>query len=472
MSYMPSFFLVGGFKVKSWRIVVVLLLCLVLVGLTACGGGGGSEVQHQRIEVTRGDIVLSVTAEGNLSLPWHQGLTFGTSGTIIEINVNEGDSVVKGQILASLDTISLEQGVKTAEQGVKTEELDIKTAEMDLESAENSLAQLTAPYPFLTFAFVLPEALEDVRVAEYKIKVARDELVLGLKGEPYDMATMKDSLRQAQELLAEAESKMAVGLGQGIVPSETYWTMRAAQIVVDKAQIVVDRAKNDLDTANTALDTAHNDLDTAHNDLDTANNDFEKAVILAPFGGVISTLNVEEGDKLSSASYATTTIIEIIDPTIIRLKAKLDEIDIPSVGLNQRVVIEVDALPELQLEGEVTYINPVSIEESDIVLYEVTIGFDVPHGFGLKSGMSAWAEFVVDERNNILLVPNRAIKNDDEGYPVVEIMVDEQIQEQSVAVGISDGYQTEIVAGLHEGELVVIETSVKPESSGGFFFGD
>ena len=462
---MPSFFLVGGFKVKSWRIVVVLLLCLVLVGLTACGGGGGSEVQHQRIEVTRGDIVLSVTAEGNLSLPWHQGLTFGTSGTIIEINVNEGDSVVKGQILASLDTISLEQGVKTAEQGVKTEELDIKTAEMDLESAENSLAQLTAPYPFLTFAFVLPEALEDVRVAEYKIKVARDELVLGLKGEPYDMATMKDSLRQAQELLAEAESKMAVGLGQGIVPSETYWTMRAAQIVVDKAQIVVDRAKNDLDTANTALDTAHNDLDTA-------NNDFEKAVILAPFGGVISTLNVEEGDKLSSASYATTTIIEIIDPTIIRLKAKLDEIDIPSVGLNQRVVIEVDALPELQLEGEVTYINPVSIEESDIVLYEVTIGFDVPHGFGLKSGMSAWAEFVVDERNNILLVPNRAIKNDDEGYPVVEIMVDEQIQEQSVAVGISDGYQTEIVAGLHEGELVVIETSVKPESSGGFFFGD
>jgi hypothetical protein len=51
-------------------------------------------------------------------------------------------------------------------------------------------------------------------------------------------------------------------------------------------------------------------------------------------------------------------------------------------------------------------------------------------------------------------------------------MVDEQIQEQSVAVGISDGYQTEIVAGLHEGELVVIETSVKPESSGGFFFGD
>ena len=483
---MPSFFWIGGFKVKSWRIVVALLLCLVLVGLTACGGGGGPEVQQQRVEVTRGDIVLSVTAEGNLSLPWHRELTFGTSGTIIEINVNEDDSVVKGQMLASLDTTSLEQevttaeqevttaehGVTTAEHGVKTEELDIKTVEMDLESAANSLAQLTTPYPFLTFAFVLPESLGEVRIAENKIKEAREELVLGLEGEPYDMAKMKESLRLAQERLAEAESKLAAGLGQGVVPSETYWTIRAAQIVVDKAQIAVDKAKNDLDEAKNDLDEAKNDLDKAKNDLDKAKTDLEKTVILAPFGGVISAVNVKEGDKLSSVNYATTTIIEIIDPTIIRLKAKLDEIDIPSVELNQRAVIEVDALPELQLEGEVAYINPVSIEESDVVLYEVTIDFDVPQGSGLKSGMSATAELVVDERSNILLVPNRTIKNDDEGNPVVEVMVDEQIQEQSVVVGISDGYQTEIVAGLHEGELVVIETSAKPEPSGGFFFGD
>ncbi len=273
---------------KVWRIVVIGLLCLVLVSLTACGGEG-PEVQQQLVEVTRGDIMLSVTAEGNLSLPWHRELTFGTSGTIIEINVNEDDSVVKGQVLASLDVIALELTVKTAEQGVKTAELAIKTAEMNLESATNSLAQLTTPYPFLTFQFALNESLDEVRIAKNKIKEAREELVLGLEGKPYDMAKMKESLRAATEVLTDAESKLATGLGQGVVPSESYWTIRAAQIAVEKAQIAVDKAKND--------------LDEAKNDLDKAKNDLEKAVILAPFDG---------GRPISTAALTSDSTIRKI----------------------------------------------------------------------------------------------------------------------------------------------------------------
>ena len=427
---------------KVWRIVTVCLLGLFLVSLVACGNQA-SETQQQFVEVTRGDIVLSVTAEGNLSLPWHRELTFGTTGTITKINVKQDDSVVKGQELASLDTISLEQTVETAE-------LAVRSAEMDVESAANSLTQLTTPYPFKTFAFALPESLDAVRAAQSYIEEARKELVLGLKGEPYDMAKMKEKLRQAQERLDEAESKLATGLGEGIIPSETYWTMRAAQITVEKAQIALDSAKNDLNKANSAL---------------------EKAIILAPFDGVIAAVNVKEEDKLSAMNYATTTIVELIDPTIMELKAELDEIDIPDVELNQRAIIEVDALPALQLEGTVTYINPVSIEESGVVLYEVTVSFDVSAGSGLRSGMSATAEIVMDERSNVLLVPNRVIEHDNQGNPVVKVMVNEQIQEKSVVAGISDGYQTEIVGGLREGDTVVIETPVKPEPSGGFFFG-
>jgi len=250
--------------------------------------------------------------------------------------------------------------------------------------------------------------------------------------------------------LDEAESKLDAGLGEGIIPTQTYWTMRAAQITVEKAQIALDSAKNDLDKANSAL---------------------EKAIIIAPFDGVVSKVNLREGDALSAMNYATATVVEVIDPTIMELKAELDEIDIPDVELNQRAIIEIDALPSLQLEGKVTYINPVSIEESGVVLYEVTISFDVPSDSGLKNGMSATAELVVDERSNILLVPNRVIEHDNQGNPVVKVMVNEQIKERRVVVGISDGYQTEIVGGLHEGETVVIETPAKPEPSGGFFFG-
>ena len=427
---------------KVWRIVTVCLLGLFLVSLVACGDQT-SETQQQFVEITRGDIVLSVTAEGNLSLPWHRKLTFGTTGTIVKINVEEGDGVVKGQELASLDTTSLEQTVETAD-------LAVRSAEMDLESAGNSLSQLTTPYPFLTFAFSLPESLDAVRAAQSYIEATQEELVLGLKGEPYDMAEMKEKLRLAQERLDEAESKLAAGLGEGIIPTQTYWTIRAAQITVEKARIALDSAKNDLDKANSEL---------------------EKAIILAPFDGVIAAVNVKEGDKLSSMNYATTTIIELIDPTIMELEAELDEIDIPDVELNQRAIIEVDALPTLQLEGAVTYINPVSIEESGVILYEVTIGFDVPADSGLRSGMSATADIVMDERSGVLLVPNRAIEYDDQNNPVVKVMVDEQVQEKSVVLGISDGYDTEIIAGLGEGDTVVIEIAVKEEPSGMFQFG-
>lgn len=427
---------------KVWRIVAICLICLAMGSLVACGGQT-SETQQQLVEVTRGDIMMSVTAEGNLSLPWHRELAFGTTGTITKINVKEGDSVVKGQELASLDITSLEQTVRTAE-------LAVRSAEMDLESATNSLTELTAPYPFKTFAFALPESLDAVRAAQSYIEETQEELALGLKGEPYDMAEMKEKLGLAKEKLDEAESKLATGLGEGIIPSETYWTIRAAQITMEKAQIALDGAINDLDKARIEL---------------------EKAVILAPFDGVIAAVNVKEGYKLSAMNYATTTIIELIDPTIMELKAELDEIDIPDVELNQRAIIEVDALPALQLEGKVIYIDPVSTEESGVILYEVTVSFDVSASSGLRSGMSATAEIVTDERSNVLLVPNRAVEYDSQGNPVVKVMVDEQIQEKSVVLGISDGYQTEILTGLHEGDTVVIEITVKPEPPAGLFGG-
>jgi len=452
-------------------------------------GGDQEEVSQQLIEVVWGDIVVSVTADGNVSLPWHREVTFGTSGTVAEVNVEQGDRVTEGQVLASLDAATLEQaiktaeravqtaelGVQTAETGVKTGESAVKSAEIDLEQATNDYQELTAPYPYVTYEFVLPESVNSIRLAELRIKVAQEEFQKGIKGEQYSMARVNERLSEAQEILAEAESKLAWGFGGGIQPSNIdYWTLRAAQLKVEKAQLALGEAKNSLDKAQIAVYKAKNDLDKAQNDLDEANDKLEKAVIFAAFDGVIAKVNVNEGDVLSSVDYATKTIIELIDPTSMELKVGVDEIDIPSVKPNQRAIIEVDALPALQLEGKVTFICPLSTVESGIVLYDVTIGFDVPEGCELKAGMSATADIIINERSNVLLVPDRAIKHDSQGNPVVGVMVDERVQERPVVIGISDGYEAEIVSGLQEGETVVTEfqPTTTPTSSrpGGFLF--
>jgi multidrug efflux pump subunit AcrA (membrane-fusion protein) len=383
------------------------------------------------VEVSRGNITVSVAADGNVSLLRQRELRFGTSGTITKINVEQGDRVAEGQELARLDTTPLEEMVTTAE-------LAVKAAEIDLELATNNYLKLITPYPYLTYRFVLPESVDAIRTAERQIKEAQTELLKGLQGQPYSMAEIQDQLGKAQESLSETETKLAWGLDEGVRPVDIeYWTLRAAQLQMEKTQVALDNTKNE---------------------LNKVQNQLEKAVIVAPFDGVIATVKVEEGDVLSSVNYATTTIIELIDPSRMELKTKVDEVDIPSVKLGQKAIIKLDALPDLKLEGTVTAISLLPSEEGGVVLYEVKIGFDVPESSGLRGGMTATADIVTDERSNALLVPNRAIRQDSSGNPVVKIMVGDQTQERAVVTGISDGLQTEIISGLNEGDRVVIES--------------
>ncbi len=69
--------------------------------------------------------------------------------------------------------------------------------------------------------------------------------------------------------------------------------------------------------------------------------------------------------------------------------------------------------------------------------------------------MSATADIIINERSSVLLVPSRAIKQDSLGNTVVAVVINEQIEERPVVIGISDGFQTEILDGLNEGEMVV-----------------
>jgi RND family efflux transporter MFP subunit len=212
-------------------------------------------------------------------------------------------------------------------------------------------------------------------------------------------------------------------------------------------------------------------MEKAQLTLEEAKDDLEKAVMTAPFDGVIAVVNAKEGDRLSTMDYTTKIILELIDPNIMELTAEVDEIDIPEVRLGQSAIISLDALPTLQLEGRVISIYPLPTEESGLILYKVKIGFDVPEGSWLRAGMSATADIIIDKRSNVLLVPNRAVEQDSFGNPVVKVMVNEQIEERPVVIGVSDGYQTEIVGGLSAGDVVVIERQAKPGSSGGGLFG-
>ena len=182
-----------------------------------------------------------------------------------------------------------------------------------------------------------------------------------------------------------------------------------------------------------------------------------ETIILAPFDGVVAKVSAEEGDTITPVN----TIIHILDPISMKLSLELDEIDVPQVRPGQEAVITLDALPGKKFTGKVSNIFPLPRVVGGVVLYDVKINFGVPKDTGIKVGMSASADVIIEKRTGVLLVPNRAVTQDKQGKTIVKVKSGEQVTERPVITGVTDDVSTEIVSGLTEGETVVIESRPK-----------
>ncbi len=431
---------------KSWRIMTIFLLCLGLASVTACNPLGGSEQEatEQLAEVVRGDLTVTVSGSGNLEVSNEAMLAFGVGGRVDKVYIEEGGKVSKGEVLAKLETDSLELALTEAqvaqtqaEVAVTQAQVTLQTAEYELETAQDLYAQ--------------PEihtARAAVSDAQSYLEYAKQILAQALT--THDIKVWTNEVAYAEETLRAAE----VSLNEMLSAPDT------EEVAIKRLQ--VELAKQSLELAEQSLELAEQSLETTRKQLD-------EATITAPFDGIIASVYVEEGDVISPPTMAPQIVAHLIDPSSMELNVEVDEIDVIEVKPGQRAIIEVDALPTLPIEGKVSFISLTPKEEGSVIVYDVKIDFNVPEGIGLRAGMSATADIIIAERNNVLLVPDRAIKQDSQGNPIVEIMVNGQIEERGVDIGVSDGFQTEIVDGLEEGE-VVIERRAKPKSSGSGLF--
>ena len=420
---------------KSWRAAAVLLLCLALVGSTACSpfGGDQEETSQQLVEVVRGDLIVSVSGSGNIAVSNEARLVFGTSGRIDKIFIDDGDEVAKGKVLAKLDTAPLELALTQAQVALAQAQIARTQAQIALQTAEYNLKEAQEPYT-------------EQEISNAEAAVDEAEYYLWYAEMKEENAWEEPTWAVAQKRYWEHEvyrARLNLGIAQQNLDTILSGT--------DEDEIAI--LEMQIEATKQSLELARQSLELAQQSLELAQTELDEATLTAPFDGAVVSVDVDEGDTVSTA----TPIVHLIDLSSIELKAEVDEIDIADVKPGQRAIIEVDALPALQLEGKVTSISLLSEETGGVVLYEVTIGFDVPQGYNLKIGMSAIADIVIDERSNVLLVPNRAITQDSQGNPIVQVMVDEEIEEieeRPVVLGISDGFLTEIVDGLEEGEVV------------------
>jgi RND family efflux transporter MFP subunit len=241
-----------------------------------------------------------------------------------------------------------------------------------------------------------------------------------------------------------------------------------AQINLDKGVLGAseDVLEQQVNIARASWETAKHNLEIAELSLESAEINLEKGTIVAPFDGVVTDITITEGKEISAATLATPAIT-VVDTSEVEMRGFIDEIDVAMVQPGREANILLDALPDEEIKGSVAFISLVSTTRAGVISYATTITLEDPIA-GLRDGMSATAEVIIESRDHVLSIPNRYIRGSLQN-PMVVVLVDGQQEEREITLGLSNGINTEVLSGLQEGEEVVLPASGPGQQSGGFF---
>ena len=559
---------------KSVITAIVFLLVVSPMSITGCGGNGEEADERQIVAVERGDLVVTITADGNLDMPHQAKLRFGTPGTVKEVFVQEGDRVREGTLVAKLDDTVHKLAIAAAQYDVelamneivekihpalmgypkfypdpstvlyveqaqeelnKAQELiaesnyqkaasELRLAQHDLGAAyymlnvpeialaseyrDETTGEVLNSYPNIPKAIELleqdQERLDEIQTliglgsygeASAKLSTAQDKLgetyrlvnsvsgrirvsqrigeccgqlttqgertgATGLMPIPYpDTSTSLDWLRQVEEELQKIQNLMEQ---EDYAELELAEAIRMAQHEVEMSQTILEN--NELifrSGLNLKASRQYSlNLQKAEGALDNAKEELMKTEILAPFDGTVVDVGVKENDQLSSFDYASTTAVHLVDTKTVKMEGVVDEIDIYQVEVGQEAIVTVDALPDEEFSGKVTFISPFGTEETGVVEFAVTISLE-PAEVELRGGLTATADIIVEKHENVLLIPNRAVKGLVGDY-WVEVVIDEateEVEKRQVVLGAQDAKFTEVISGLEEGEKVMVEAT-------------
>jgi HlyD family secretion protein len=225
----------------------------------------------------------------------------------------------------------------------------------------------------------------------------------------------------------------------------------AYQSLVDQAQASLNDAENpprevDIAGLRAALREAQASVAQA-----VANRN--KARIIAPVDGVIGKIDAKIGEYISSAD----AVVKLISPHF-EVKVDIPETDIVKIALDDFAEITLDAYGEdVVFMGNVTEIEQGETIIQDVVYYSVTVSLEDSEEYQVLNGMTANIIFSTDEKQDILFIPQRAVKTGDDGK-FVRILENEEAKEMPVKIGLrGDSGLVEILEGVSEGQDIVLK---------------
>lgn len=469
--------------------------------------------EYMTAKVDRGNLRNTVTATGTLQAVTTVQVGSQASGTISALMADFNSVVKKGQVVAQLDPAQAQAQVQQSRANLENAKAGLAQARAAVTSSVAGTADAQAK--LLAAQSTVQNQQAGVSGAQANVavlKAERDDAMSALKQQESlatagvvskrDLEIAQTAFRtadarynQAQAQLNQAMVNEKSSAGAGQAQANAQLQQSKAQIEQSKAQVA--QAEAQVQQAQAALSLA--EVNLSH------------TTITSPIDGVVVSRDVNVGQTVAASLSAPTLFTIANDLTKMQVIANIDQADMGLVEQAKGATFTVDAFPGKEFKGAIQQmrLNPVNVQ--NVVTYNVVFDVDNPEQ-KLKPGMTANLTITIDERNNVLKVPNSALRyrpqNSDRNSAggqgqgqggqrrqqqqnadgsqgaqserptpstapvlpgqtrIVWVMgSDKKPQPRRIVVGLSDGTQTEVVSGnLNEGDVVIIGENITGEN--------
>lgn len=473
------------------------------------------------------DIVSELSSSGTLAAKDSYSITALVEGEVITADFEEGDQVEKGQVLYEIDKASVETQLNNARNSLSRTQSDYEKAVQEYNKAlkdysgntykstetgyinelsisvgskvgnNGAIAKLYSDdvmkirIPFLSgeaallapgmgAVLTLVDTGEQVAgtvtaVASQETALTGGRMVRSVTMEvanPGGLTTSTRATAQIGEFVGGEDSTFIATIDT-TMNAELPAAVEVASLLVDEGDYVTvgtplflmttETAEDLMEYYADAMDNAEEKVENAQSSLDNTQDNYDDYTITAPISGQVITKSYKVGDNISRNTSSTTTVATIYDLSQLTFQMSIDELDILSVKVGQKVTVTADALEGETYTGTVTNVSLESSYSNGVTTYPVTVTMDETGE--LLPGMNVDGVITLEEAKGVLAVPSDALMRGNQVY-----IKDDTVTQQAgpvpagfraaqVETGlVSDSY-VEVKSGLSEGDVVYVAES-------------
>ena len=414
-----------------------IIVLVVIIGLVAGGiifwkskqaGAASQASADTTTTVKRSPIRRTVQCTGRIVANLEVEIKCKASGEIKKLPFDISEKVKKGDLIMELDPIDMERGVQQSEAALAASKAKLAQAKTNLAVAEKNLEAEKQRSNASLRAFEA-HAVDSAAKAEREKKLFEKKL-----SSQEECETAQTSSVQAEEDLKTARAHMS-----DVKAQEVQLEVKRQDVKLAESQLVSD--------------------DIA---LKIAKQRLEDTKVISPIDGVVSSRTVQIGQIISSGISNVgggTTALTLSDLSRLFLLASVDEAEIGDVAMGQTAEITADAFPGRKFRGQVVRIATKGVTVQNVTTFEVKIEVVDKKKTMLKPEMTGNVDVLIAEKGDALVVPVEAVSRRMMGKSFVILKKSDGTMEErhEVETGITDNTNIEIVSGLNENDVIMLQ---------------